>query len=149
MKLKCVVVGGLVFWVLSNILGMGLGPVIHEGVLDPHYQATETVWRPELRQHPPDMAAMMPLWLLNSLIVSLVVAWLYCACRCGDGPGWKRGLRFGFGLGIFLCAVYRAWSGIFDLPGAIWLWWSLEGLLIYTACGAGMGWAVGKWCADG
>lgn len=148
MKLKCVVVGGLVFFVLSNLVSFATGPLIHEGILDPYYQASENFWRPELRQDPPDMMSLMPLWLLNSLIVSLVVGWLYCACRGGEGPGWKRGLRFGLGLGIFVCALYRALSGVLDMPGQIWFWWGVEAIVIYALCGAGMGWAVGKWCAE-
>lgn len=148
MKLKCIVIGGLVFFVLSNLLGFVTGPLIHEGVLDPLYAENAGFWRPELNQDPPDMAALMPTWLLNSLIVSLVIAWLYCGCKCGDGPGWKRGMRFGLGLGIFVCAMYLAWSGVFNLPSKIWIFWGAEALVAYVICGAAMGWAVGKWCSD-
>ena len=148
MKWKCIIIGGLVFWIVTNILGFATGPIIHNGVLKAPYQDNASFWVPELREDPPDMAALMPIWLLNSLILSLVVAWLYCRCRCCDGPGWKCGLYFGLGLAIFICALYRSWSGVFDLPSTIWIWWCVETVIMYVIGGAAMGWAVAKWGGD-
>ena len=148
MKLKCVVIGGLVFFVVMQLISFVTGPLIHEGVLDPLYESREEVWRPELREDPPNMAALMPMWLLNGVIYSLVIAGLYCCCKCGDGPGWKRGARFGLGLGVFVCALYLVWSGVFYLPSKIWIFWGVEGLISFVICGAAMGWAVGRWCSD-
>jgi hypothetical protein len=145
MKWKCIIIGGLVFWLVANVLSFATGPIIHQGALDADYRANSAFWRPELSQDPPDMAALMPVWLLNSLIVSLIVAWLYCRCRCGDGPGWRRGMGFCLGLGIFACGSYLAMSGVFNLPSRIWIFWGIEALIIYLVAGAAMGWAVGKW----
>jgi hypothetical protein len=145
MKWKCILIGGLVFWLMSNVLSFGTGALIHEGALKADYQANSAFWLPELNQDPPDMAALMPTWLLNSLIVSLIVGWLYCCCRCGEGAGWRRGLGFGFGIGVFVCGTYLAMSGVFNLPAKIWIFWGVEGLIIYTLGGAVMGWAVAKW----
>lgn len=147
MNWKCIIIGAIVFFVVTNILGIAVtGPLIHEGILDPVYQENEQFWRPELRQDPPDVASLMPMWLLNGFIVSLIVAWLYCCFRhCLKGPDWQRGLKFGLYLAIFGCSIMLAWFGVFALPGVIWMWWGVDFLVIYAIGGAVMGWAVGKW----
>ena len=39
MNWKLIIIGGLVFWVVTNILAFGLmGPLIHGSILDPTYQ---------------------------------------------------------------------------------------------------------------
>ena len=60
MNWKLIIVGGLVFYVVMFVVSMVTGPVVHQGILLESYQATEQFWRPELRQVPPDMAALMP-----------------------------------------------------------------------------------------
>jgi hypothetical protein len=145
MKWKCTIIGGLAFFLVTNLLGFFTGPVIHNGLLQADYRANAAFWVPELNEDPPDMVALMPAWFAESLILSLVVGWLYCRCSYGDGSGWKRGLGFGFGLGIFLCATYLGWSSVFDLPAKIWLYWGAEVLLMYAVGGAAMGWAAARW----
>ena len=72
------------------------GILIHEKILDPVYQANESFWLAELRQDPPDMAALMPQWLLTSFVSSLVVAGIYSLVGGSfSGPGWSRGLKWG------------------------------------------------------
>ena len=148
MKWKCVIVGGLVFWIATNIVGFVTGPLIHEGVLKATYQENSEYWRPELNEDPPNLGALMPMWLGMSLISSLVVAGLYSCRSCGAGTGWKRGMNFGLGLGVFMCAIYLNFFGVFGLPSKIWIYWGVEALLVYALCGAVMGWAVGKWCSE-
>ena len=148
MNFKGIIIGGVVFMIVTFAASMATGPVIHEGMLDPYYMANESFWQPALVQDPPDMAAMMPTWLLNSLIISLIVAWLYT--RFGgalDGPDWKRGANFGISVGILLAGAYLGMSGVFNLPYQIWMWWSIEGIVLYAIGGAAMGWAVGKWAS--
>lgn len=150
MKWKCCLISAIVFFVVSNVIGIAVtGPIIHEGVLDSAYQASESFWRPELRQDPPDIGAMMPIWLLNSFLASLVIGWLYCLFRrCVGGPGWQRGLKIGLCLAVFGCSQMLGWSGLFALPAAIWLWWALDYAIIYAVAGIAMGWAAGKWAAE-
>lgn len=147
MKWKCILIGAVVFFIVSNIIGMAVsGPLIHEGILDAAYQESESFWRPELRQDPPDMAALMPLWLLNGFIFSLVVAGFYCCVRaCFAGPEWKRGMMFCITLAFFTAAMMLAWSGLFNLPAKIWVWWAVDGFIAFIPSGLAMGWAVGKW----
>lgn len=148
MNWKCIIIGGLVFWVVTFAASMGTGVVIHEGILDPHYRANESFWLPALAQDPPDMAAVMPTWLLNSFIVSLVIGWIYCRFReCLDGSGWKRGANFGVTLAILTGGLYLSMSGVFNLPYQIWLWWAIDGLVLYAIGGAAMGWATEKWAS--
>ncbi len=145
MKWKSIIIGALAFYVVSFVISMATGPIIHEGVLKPSYQANAEFWRPELNQEPPDMTSLMPMWIAFGLFTSLVFAGLYSCCSCGDGPGWKRGMTYGLGMGIFVSAVLLGYSGIFNLPYDIWFYWIGETLVFYTLGGAVMGWAVAKW----
>lgn len=60
------------------------------------------------------------------------------------GPGWKRGLIFGLGMGIIFSLMAAGWSGVFNLPEKIWVVWSLESFVYYLPGGAALGWVVGK-----
>jgi len=143
MSWKLVIVGGLVFWVVTTVVGMfGTGLVIHERILDPIYQANESFWLPELREDPPDMAALMPQWLGMGLLSSLVFAGIYSVVRGSfSGPGWKQGLKFGFCLALIAIVFYLSMSGIFDLPLTMWIWWGVDALILFLLGGAAMGWA--------
>ncbi len=146
MNWKLVFLGAVVFWLAMNVLAFGTGPVIHNNILAADYDATASFWRPELNQDPPDMAALMPRWLLLSFIVSLVVAGIYaCVHRCFNGPGWKRGMTWGLSIGLFAAALALSYSGVFALPLKIWIWWGIEGIVLYALAGAAMGWAGEKW----
>ena len=145
MNWKLVIVGGLVFWVVTNIVGFGTGAVIHERILKPAYQANSSFWLPALNQDPPDMAAVMPYWLVTSLIGSLIYAGFYAkVIACYTGPGWKRGFVFAFCLIWVYWAFLLAYSGLFNLPSQIWIWWGVDGLILFLIGGAAMGWAGGK-----
>ena len=91
------------------------------------------------------MAALMPGWLLTSLLSSLVVAGIYsCVHTSFNGPGWKKGLTWGLCLGILICTTYLAFSGLFDLPLKLWIWWGIDALILYLIGGAALGWAGQK-----
>ena len=140
MNWKLIVLGGLAFFVTTMILGMGTGAVIHEGILDPAYGETTEFWRPELNQDPPDMAALMPYWMATGCITSLIIATLFGWVRSSfAGPGWKRGLVFGVFMTIFTVAIFLGYSGVFNLPAKIWIWWAVDSLILYAAGGAVMG----------
>ena len=143
MNWKLVIIGGIAFWLVTNIVGLfGTGMVIHEGILEPVYRAHESFWIPALNEDPPDMAAVMPRWLLMSLLSSVVVAGLYsCVHSAFKGPGWKRGMVWGLCLGIFSFVSLLGWSGVINLPMQIWIWWGIDGLILFLIGGAAMGWA--------
>ncbi len=146
MNWKLVGIGALVFWIVSNIIGMAVtGPIIHQGVLDPVYRAHESFWIEPLRQDPPDMAAVLPYWLINSLLASLVIAGIYsCVHSCFKGPGWRKGLTWGLCLAILTFCTYLAFSGLFALPMTIFIWWGVDAAIIYMISGAAMGWVGGR-----
>ena len=149
MNWKLVLIGGIVFWLATNILGMFVtGLLIHEKILDPVYQDHELFWLPELRQDPPDMAALTPRWMLTSFVSSFVVAGIYSLV--GDsftGPGWSRGLKWGLCLGIFTAVSYFAMSGLFDLPLQMCIWWGIDALILFIAGGTAMGWVGERFAA--
>jgi len=144
MNWKAVIVGAIVFWLVTNIVGFAVtGFVIHQKILDPIYRANESFWLPELAQDPPDMGAMMPKWLLNSFISSLIVAGIYvCVHGSFSGGGAKKGATWGLCLGFFAAATYLSMSGIFNLPMEIWIWWSVDALILFLIGGAAMGWTA-------
>ncbi len=140
MNWKLIVLGGLAFFVTTFILGMGTGIVIHDGVLKEPYKASSEFWLPALAQDPPDMAVLMPRWITTGLITSLVVAALFGWVRSAfSGPGWKQGLYYGLFLSIFAGVMYLGFTGVFNLPAKILIWWAVDGLILYSAGGTVLG----------
>lgn len=140
MNWKLVLVGGIVFYIVMFVVSFATGPVVHNGILQESYQATVRFWRPELRQVPPDMAALLPRWIATGVITSLVLAAVYGWIRPALGSGWLAGVKFGIILSVFGCALMAGWSGVFDLPNKIWLWWAIEQPFYYVPGGAVLGW---------
>lgn len=145
MSWKLVVWGGLVYFVVTMIFGMLLtGPLIHEGALEAPYRAHQEFWRPELNQDPPDMAALMPRWItsgvLNALLIAAIFGWMRPTL---GGLDIKAGIKYGLFLSLFGGMFALAWSGIFALPASIWIWWTVDGLVLNLPGCAAMGW-VGK-----
>jgi hypothetical protein len=146
---KVIVGGGLLMYVVQFIIGGVTGALIHEGTLDPLYQATTEFWRPELNQDPPDLAAMMPRWIATGLFISFVYAGIYDNIRSAlNGSGLIRGLKFGVLMAILYALFGLAFSGVFNLPEAIWGWWAVEGFIIYPIGGLALGWFAGKFGSD-
>jgi hypothetical protein len=142
MNLKLILMGALAFLVVTWALGMGVsGPVLHEGILKDVYMSTSSFWRPELQTDPPNMAALMPRWLTMGVISALIIAGVYGAVRSSfTGPGWKRGLKYGFMLFLLNASLLGGWSGVFNLPDTLWAWWCLEALVMNLAGGLALGW---------
>lgn len=145
MNWKLVVVGGLVFYIGLWIIAFPTGYLVHDLVLEEAYQETAEFWRPELIQEPQDLGALMPYWVTVGVITSLVFAALYGWVRSGfSGAAWKKGLQFGLLLAIVNGCAMAGWSGVFDLPGQIWIWWGAEGVVNYTVAGMVLGWVAAK-----
>jgi hypothetical protein len=139
-SLKLVIVGGLVFYVVMFVVGFGTGMLIHEGVLKETYRATSSFWRPELNQEPPDMAALMPRWIASGLVGAFIIAWVYSSVRSAwPGPGWKKGLFGGFVLGMIHITFALGYSGVFNLPEKVWVWWCVDTFILYLIGGAVLG----------
>lgn len=142
---KVIVVGGLAMYVVQFALSMLTGPLIHEGVLSAAYQANASFWRPELNQQPPDMAALMPRWIATGVIGAFILAGIFDNIRGGlQGSMLVRGAKYGVILFLVNACIAAGWSGVFNLPESIWVWWTAESLLYYVVGGAVLGWVTGK-----
>lgn len=145
MNWKLIIGGGLVYYLAQFVISMVTGPVLHEGMLAEVYDQHEAFWRPELNQDPPDMAALMPRWITFGLLISFVMAGVYGWIRGAfEGPGWQKGLKYGFLLFLVTAGVMAGWSGVFNLPDSLWLWWGGEMLVMYLAGGAALGWFANR-----
>ncbi|MDH3646433.1 MAG: hypothetical protein OER80_06650 [Gammaproteobacteria bacterium] len=132
MNWKIILIGGVAYYVTIFVLSFISGQVVHEGILDPAYRATTEFWRPELNQDPPDMAALMPMWIFNGLVGAFVVAAIYTWIRPAfHGPAWRRGLTYGLILSLLGSTFSLGYSGVFNLPGEIWFWWTIEMAVLF------------------
>ncbi len=141
MNWKLIILGGLAFYGVMFIVSIPSGMLIHNGVLDAPYRANSEFWRPELNQDPPDMAALMPRWIATGLLTTFVFAAIYGWLRPAfSGAPWQKGLKFGLLLSVVGCCFMAGWSGVFNLPAKIWMWWGFEQFLYYLPGGAVLGW---------
>ncbi len=146
MKIKTIVAGAIAFYLVQMIVGMLItGPWIHESILDSAYQATSAFWRPELRQSPPDMAALTPYWITVGLISAFLQAVIFIWLRpVMKGSGWLQGLKFGLLMWLIATMMMAAWSGVFNLPATIWAWWAVDLLIGYVTAAPVLGVVVKK-----
>jgi hypothetical protein len=146
---KVIIGGGFLMYVGQFIASFITGPLIHEGVLEPIYMATTEFWRPELVQEPPDMAALMPRWISVGLLTAFLHAGIYDNIRSAfDGAPMIKGLKFGLVVGLIYAATSAGWSGVFNLPDVVWLWWAAEGFVYFIVGGILLGWFAGKFGSD-
>lgn len=144
-NIKVIVLGGLVMYVAEFIVSMATGHLVHEVILNDLYIANSSFWRPELNQDPPDMAALMPRWIASGLITTFIMVAIFDNIRSAlDGSGWIKGVKYGFILFLFSACFSTGWSGVFNLPDMIWVWWNAEALVIYLVGGTALGWVVNK-----
>lgn len=144
-NLKVIALGGLAMYAAQFLLSMVTGPLIHEGVLTELYMANSGFWRPELNQQPPDMGALMPRWITVGVVASFILAAIFDNIRGGlDGGAVVRGAKYGVILFLVNACISAGWSGVFNLPDAIWAWWVGESLLYYVVGGAVLGWVTGR-----
>jgi hypothetical protein len=145
MNWKIVFIGGVAYYVALFLVSIISGYVVHEILLDETYQLTTEFWRPELRQDPPDMAALMPMWVACGLIGSFVAAFIYGWVRPAlAGSGVQRGLKFGLIAFLFHGIYILNWQGVFNLPEKIWIYWWLESFVYLLAGSAALGWVAQK-----
>ena len=146
---KVIIIGGVLMYIAQFVVSFITGAFIHEGVLEPLYKATTEFWRPELNQEPPDMAALMPRWISAGLLIAFVFAAVYDNIRSAfDGSGLVKGLKFGLMMALIYGMLGLGFSGIFNLPDAIWGWWALEGFIFYPVGGLVLGWYTEKYGAS-
>lgn len=149
LNFKVIILGGLAFYVAMFVVSMLTGSLVHEVLLKDLYMANASFWRPELAQDPPDMAALMPRWIATGLIAAFIQAGVYDNIRSAlDGPAWLKGVKYGVILFLIMVCASAGWSGVFNLPEMIWVWWNAEALVYYLLGGAVLGWVTGKLASD-
>jgi hypothetical protein len=142
MNLKIAIIGGIAYYAAMFIVSFATGYLIHspEGVLYETYQATASFWRPELNADPPDMGALMPMWIATGLVSSLIAAGIYSVVRSSlAGAAWQRGLKFGVIAGLFAVINAIGYRGVFNLPDVIWTWWITDAVILHLAGGIVLG----------
>jgi hypothetical protein len=142
---KVIIGGGVLMYIAQFLISFITSTYLHEGVLDPLYTATTEFWRPELNQDPPDMATLMPRWIATGLLVAVVYAGIFDNIRSAfNGSGIVKGLKFGVVIAVIYALFCASFSGVFNLPNAIWGWWALEGFIVYPLGGIVLGWFAEK-----
>ena len=147
MNWKIVFIGGVAYYAAFFLLSMVGGTFIHspEGVLGPLYKEFASFWRPELNADPPDMAALMKMWVPIGLLSSLLLAGVYSVIRSSlTGAGAVRGVKFGVIGWIFAAVAAMGYWGVFNLPNKIWAWWLIEGIWMHLIAGGLLGWVAQK-----
>ncbi len=142
MNWKIVLIGGVAYYVTMFFVSFATGYFIHspEGVLFETYQATASFWRPELNADPPDMGALMPMWIATGLVSALIAAGIYSVVRSSlAGVAWQRGLKFGVIAALFAVISAIGYRGVFDLPDVIWTWWITDAVILHLAGGIVLG----------
>ncbi len=82
----------------------------------------------------------MPYWTTVGLIAALTVCGVYgCVRDSFTGPGWRRGMVYGLCIGLIHAGIALGMSGVFNLPGKLWLWWIIEPMVSYLIGGAVLG----------
>ncbi len=145
MNWKLILLGGLAWYVVTFIAGIGTVTVIHDGILRPTYKEHPGFFRPELLQDPQDTASLMPYWIVTGLAASFITAVLYGWVRTAfKRSGWQQGMVFGLFLTVSICAVFLTYSGVFNLPLKIYPWWVLDNLILNCLGGAALGFVADK-----
>ncbi len=140
MNWKIVFIGGLVYYVTMFVLSFASGYFIHEGILAEVYKAHAEFWRPELNMEPPDMLALMKIWVPTGLLSSFIGAGIYSVIRGSlAGAAWKRGLKFGVIASLFAFVNALGYWGVFNLPNQIWQWWLIDATYLHLLSGIVLG----------
>lgn len=147
MNIKFVLLGGIAYFLVTQIIGAISGSLVHGpgGALEATYKTYAAMWRPELNATPPDLMALMPLWLTTAAVNALLVAAVFDLIRTSlSGGAVAQGLRFGLTVSLIMVGLYGLYFGIFALPPKVWIFWGVEGLLSYCLGGIGLAWVGAK-----
>lgn len=91
----------------------------------------------------------MPRWIATGMLSAFLQAGIYDNIRTAfNGTGIIKGLKFGVLIALLFAGFGLAYSGVFNLPNAIWGWWALEGFIVYPLGGLILGWFAGKFGSD-
>jgi len=101
--------------------------IIHNLILGPTYQATASLWRPEM------MSLMWVMWL-TGLVLSILFVYIFI--RGYENRGIGEGLRYGLLIGL-LFAIPGVWNQyvVYPVPLALAVKWCGFSLLEFLIAG--------------
>ncbi|MGD1046579.1 MAG: hypothetical protein ABR936_14830 [Bacteroidota bacterium] len=130
--MKKVLIGFVVTFILLEVLDI----LVHGVILMNAYQATQSVWRPDM---------MQKMWILH--IVKIVVAFLvaFIFSKGYEGKGIIEGLRYGLYVGVLMSIgmAYGTYAMI-AIPYSLALQWFIYGVIEYTIVGIALALVFGK-----
>jgi hypothetical protein len=130
--MKKVFIGFVVTFILLELLDI----LVHGVILMNAYQATQSVWRPDM---------MQKMWILH--IVKIVVAFLVALIfsKGYEGKGIIEGLRYGLYMGLLMSVgmAYGTYAMI-AIPYSLALQWFIYGVIEYVIVGAALALVFGK-----
>jgi len=145
MNIKAIALGSIAFFITYFAVGFLTGWWIHEQILQTIYAANGTVWQPALAQQGINHINLMPSVLAFMLITSILLTLLFDSLReAMRGSVVVKGIKFGLMVWLIASLVMLAWSAVFNLPGKLWVWWSIDLLIKFVTASAVMAWAVGR-----
>ena len=130
--MKKVLIGFVVTFILLEVLDI----LVHGVILMNAYQATQSVWRPDI---------MQKMWILH--IVKIVVAFLvaFIFSKGYEGKGIIEGLRYGLYMGLLMSIgmAYGTYAMI-AIPYLLALQWFIYGVIEYIIVGIALALVFGK-----
>ena len=120
-------------WVMASIVVAVviavLETTIHGLLLQPIYQQTASVWRP-------DMEPLTPLMWLGYLIFAPFFVWIFAkGLEAGKGA-LGQGVRFGLVFGVGLSAMSAlVWYVVLPIPATLAWAWFAAGVVVYLGTG--------------
>jgi MFS family permease len=127
MNMQRWVVASIVVTLVVAILEM----IIHGVALQPLYQQTAAVWRPQA-----EAQTLMPLMWLGYAIFAPFFVWIYAQGLDPKKDAIGQGVRFGLMLGIGLSAMSSfIWYVVLPIPQTLAVAWFLAGVVVYIAAG--------------
>jgi hypothetical protein len=76
------------------------------------------------------------MWITIGLLTAFILAGIYGVFRAAlSGPAWQRGLKFGIAIWLLNASLMAGWSGVFNLPANLWVWWAVDAA-IYVIVGS-------------
>ena len=96
MNWKIVFIGGIAYYVAMFVVLLRRPATVSippDGVLFETYRETAAFWRPELSADPPDMGALMPMWIATGLLGDSVAAGTHSVVIVAGPRRLQRGCR--------------------------------------------------------